>query len=594
MGDHSIKFTRFLSLMLAIVALLAISLTTLLLEQSRYQNAVENREHAIGLVEELRQSSTDLAKLANNYITTLDPVYKELFLELVAIRNGEAPRPKHYNLAYWDMHVLHHYEEGEEFDEAAPLLMLLKESGVTENEWTLVEKAKLNSDSLVNIELKAMSLVEEDSPVNLKKRDLARAMLADNYFINTKVEIMSPIVQAEEMIIARTQKDVDSIKGNLRILTVVVSVLCLSLMLLIYLVGRQLKFILGCSVAQLQATIARLGKGDFLTTIELDEYNKNSVLGWLAKTQRRLAELNLAHFRAIVDSSDDAIISKSIHGVISSWNQGAELVFGYSAREMIGQPMMNIIPDERLHEEPAILAKIGRGEKVEHFETQRLHKDGRLVDVSVTISPIYDLDGRVIGASKIARDISKAKAAEKEIHRLAYYDALTGLANRRLLYDTLSKSCFYARDTEQMLAVVFIDLDNFKPLNDNHGHEAGDLLLKQVAERLNGLIRRSDLAARFGGDEFILLLHGPADGAKNTNTKWLDAIIQRLMSSLSRPYQLDGFEHQCSPSVGISVRQKDMDPDQLIKQADQAMYQAKSLGKNQFIIDRSELLDCPI
>lgn len=583
MGDHSIKFTRYLILMLAIVVALAVSLAALLFEQRRYQDAVSNREHSIRLVEELRQSSTDLAKLANNYINTLEPVYKELFLELVAIRNGDMPRPKHYNLAYWDLHVSNHYDEGEEFDRATPLLTLLRQSGLTDNEWSLVEKAKQNSDSLVQIELKAMSLVEEDFPVNLKKRDLALAMLADDYFINAKADIMKPIISAEEMIISRTQKYVDAAKSNVRVVTFVVAALCLALVFLITLVGRQLQRILGCSVTELQSTIERLGKGDFLTTIKLEEHNKDSVLGWLASTQQRLADLNLAHFRAIVDCSDDAIISKSIHGVISSWNRGAELVFGYSAEEMIGRPMMEIIPAERQHEEPEILKKISCGEKVDHFETQRCHKNGHLVDVSVTISPIYDLNGKVIGASKIARDISRAKAAEQEIHRLAYYDALTGLANRRLLYSSLASACAHVKHTQQELALVFIDLDNFKPLNDQKGHEAGDQLLKQVAERLNGLIRGSDLAARFGGDEFILVLYGPTE-RRAADHYWLDSLLQRIMESLGQPYQFDGFEHCCSPSVGVSLLHGDMDFETLIQLADEAMYQAKSLGKNQYVI----------
>src|ERR1041384_1695863 len=112
------------------------------------------------------------------------------------------------------------------------------------------------------------------------------------------------------------------------------------------------------------------------------------------------------HFAAIIENSDDAIVGKDLNGVVQSWNAAAERIFGYSAQEMIGQPITKIIPRERLEEEPAILKKIGRGERINHFETVRQRKDGRRIDVSVTISPIRDEAGNIVGVSKIARDIT--------------------------------------------------------------------------------------------------------------------------------------------------------------------------------------------
>ena len=123
----------------------------------------------------------------------------------------------------------------------------------------------------------------------------------------------------------------------------------------------------------------------------------------------------LEHFRAIVESSDDAIISKTLEGIVTSWNPGAQAIFGYSAAEMIGQPMQILFPPERSHEEAFILEKILEGEKVEHFETTRVRKDGHIIQVDVTISPVRDAVGRVIGASKIARDVTVQKAAEQRL-----------------------------------------------------------------------------------------------------------------------------------------------------------------------------------
>jgi PAS domain S-box-containing protein len=135
-------------------------------------------------------------------------------------------------------------------------------------------------------------------------------------------------------------------------------------------------------------------------------------------TERRQAEETRERLAAIVDSSDDAIISKTLDGVIVAWNRGAEKIFGYSVADTLGKPISMLLPADRMEEEADILARIGRGESVEHFETMRVRKDGTQIDVSVTISPIRDGDGTIIGASKVARDITQRKADEREIRKL--------------------------------------------------------------------------------------------------------------------------------------------------------------------------------
>jgi len=136
-------------------------------------------------------------------------------------------------------------------------------------------------------------------------------------------------------------------------------------------------------------------------------------------TERKEAEKALLHYAALVEFSDDAIIGKTLDGHITSWNGGAEMVFGYSAREMTGKHISVLIPDDRKDEEPGILEKIRRGESVEHYETIRRRKDGKLIDISVTVSPIRDKEGKIIGASKVARDITERKHLEKEITEIS-------------------------------------------------------------------------------------------------------------------------------------------------------------------------------
>jgi PAS domain S-box-containing protein len=145
-------------------------------------------------------------------------------------------------------------------------------------------------------------------------------------------------------------------------------------------------------------------------------------------TERRRVELERERLAAVVESSDDAIIAKNLEGVVNSWNRGAEKIFGYSAAEMVGQPMLKLFPQERLAEEPDILVRIRRGESVEHYETVRVPKDGRQIDVSVTISPVRDGSGVIVGASTIARDITESKQAEARLARHAEELAKSRLA----------------------------------------------------------------------------------------------------------------------------------------------------------------------
>jgi PAS domain S-box-containing protein len=142
---------------------------------------------------------------------------------------------------------------------------------------------------------------------------------------------------------------------------------------------------------------------------------KKRVGTWGEIEERKRAEQRMRELVAIVESSDDAIVGKTLEGIVTSWNQGAQRLFGYQAEEMIGQPVSRLIPEDRLEEETQILARLRRGERVEHFETIRRRKDGTLVDVSVSISPILDQSGRVLGASKIARDITERKRAERDL-----------------------------------------------------------------------------------------------------------------------------------------------------------------------------------
>lgn len=578
------QFTVYLYAMLGIVALLVLSFILLVFEQRRYEAALSSRNESIRYAEELRQSSNDLTRLMRTYVITGNRAYKDQFEAVVAIRDGTRPRPANYSLAYWDFKAAQPAgaAETEPLGEAVPLLELMRRAGLTDGELGKLRQSKATSDELVRIEHRAMAMVDAGTATPPLQRLEALSLLSDEHFLTLKSQVMRPIVEMEQMVLARTELAVASAHQRLSFAIGSLFVLGALLVLLILKVRQQLRFIIGCSVVELQKTLATLGSGDFLKPISVDARNADSVLGWVAQTQRRLAALDLAHFKAIVESSDDAIISKTMDGVVASWNRGAEKAFGHSAQEMIGQPMQVIIPKDRLHEEADILASVARGERVDHFQTQRQHRDGHLVDVSVSISPIYNHKGEVIGASKIARDISRAKAAEAEIHRLAFHDALTGLANRRLFLDRLKHTLARASRERGAFALLFLDLDNFKALNDTHGHDVGDELLKEAAKRLSDCVRASDTVARLGGDEFVMILNAPV-GGDPTELAWVKHVARKVIASLGHPYQMGEIRHACTTSIGVAIYTgQDCTARDLMKQADRAMYAAKAAGKNAF------------
>ena len=213
-------------------------------------------------------------------------------------------------------------------------------------------------------------------------------------------------------------------------------------------------------------------------------------------------------FRKITESAHDAIIMMGADKCISLWNAAAERIFGYTASEAIGCEMHSLLaPDACPAFEKGFLAfkKTGVGPVVgKMLELNALRKGGESFPVEVTISALQ-ING-AWHALGIFRDITEHKLNEEKIRRLAFYDALTQLPNRRLLNDRLDQAMAASRRSERYGALMFVDLDNFKPLNDNHGHGIGDLLLIEVAQRITRCLREMDTVARFGGDEFVVLL----------------------------------------------------------------------------------------
>jgi diguanylate cyclase (GGDEF)-like protein/PAS domain S-box-containing protein len=311
-------------------------------------------------------------------------------------------------------------------------------------------------------------------------------------------------------------------------------------------------------------------------------------VSWIFERSRREKEFELRKYKDIIDSTDDAVISISPTGIIQSWNKSAEYMYGYTSQESIGQSIKFLMPVDRQNEESEILARIASGERVTHFETIRQRKDENLIDVSISISPIIDDAGNVIGASKIARDITERKQKEAKIHDFAFHDSLTNLPNRRLLDDRLEQAIAASKRSGHFGALMFLDLDNFKPLNDSHGHKSGDLLLIEVAHRLTKCIREIDTVARLGGDEFVVLLCD-LNSIESECIEQAIIVAEKIRTIVSEPYWLTGafsgtakiiLYENIGASIGVALFNQDSIADIVLKDADKAMYEAKDAGRN--------------
>ncbi len=425
-------------------------------------------------------------------------------------------------------------------------------------------------------------------------------------------------------------------------------------------------------------------------------------------TERKRAEADVQLLAAIVQSSDDAIISKDIEGTILSWNGGAERLYGFTQEEAVGQSIAILEDPSRLGEASSILDRVRRGQAVQHFDTVRRRKDGNLIDVSLSVSPQRDGAGNITGASSITRDITyrvraeealrqaeerfrkafdnapigmalmsadkrllqvnqalchvlgrregdllgstldsvthpddratgeqvlnamlagggsthrgeqrclhldgrvvwalmsvslltdsegsplyfitqieditAAKEAEERLTHQALHDPLTGLPNRKLFLDRLRQALARADRRSSWVAVLFLDLDQFKVVNDSLGHEVGDRALVVVAQRIRSTLRQEDTAGRFGGDEFVVMCEDLEDGDEAVE------IAGRLAEAIAPPFTIGGREIQVTASVGIALASgTSSSPDEILRDADAAMYRAKDRGR-----DRYEMFD---
>ncbi len=215
-----------------------------------------------------------------------------------------------------------------------------------------------------------------------------------------------------------------------------------------------------------------------------------------------------------------------------------------------------------------------------NFEITRLRQNGAEHHISISGDPVFSAVGEFVGYRGVGADITERKQSEQRINELAFYDQLTGLPNRTLMLDRLKQALTASYRSGGHGALLMIDLDHFKTLNDTLGHDVGDSLLKEVAQRLSMCVREGDTVARLGGDEFVAVLTG-LSGTKDEAATGVKSVAEKILGSFRQPYQLGDVAHHSTASIGVTLFNGDtVDIDTLMKQADLAMYKSKASGRN--------------
>jgi diguanylate cyclase (GGDEF)-like protein/PAS domain S-box-containing protein len=296
-------------------------------------------------------------------------------------------------------------------------------------------------------------------------------------------------------------------------------------------------------------------------------------------TERKAAERELK-IAATAFETQEGIMVTDVESRILRINKAFTRITGYTEQDAMGKNPSFLKSGRH---DPAFYQAMWQSLERERYwqgEIWNRRKTGEVFPEWLTITGITDGAGNIVNYVASFSDISQFKEAEERIHLLAFYDPLTGLPNRRLLYDRLHQAYASSGRSNAYGAILFIDLDNFKVINDTRGHEVGDKLLIEVAKRLNECVRSEDTVARLGGDEFVVMLDSLSEDSVQAQQQ-VEAVGHKILHVFSSSFVIDGYAHHTSPSIGVSLfRDHDVKVDELLKRADTAMYQAKQSGRN--------------
>ena len=331
---------------------------------------------------------------------------------------------------------------------------------------------------------------------------------------------------------------------------------------------------------------------------------QNSALQALVAERTQALHDSQALYRLLTEDAQDVLWRTDARLIVTYISPADERLRGFRADEVVGRHVFEMFTEEGVAVVKAMIQRRAQEEASGtpvgflNFQVQHRCKDGRLIWGEAMSKTDRNAQGEIIGYHGITREITERKRLEEQVRQIAFHDTLTRLANRRLMLEHLDQAMSASKRSHHHGALLFLDLDNFKSLNDTHGHSVGDLLLIEVAERLKACVREADTVARFGGDEFVVLLceldTQPAEASEQAI-----AVAEKIRIRLSDLYVLQAapsgpatgtIEHQCTASIGVAIfRGRDESQSSVIDRADAAMYQAKKDGRN-----RIRLAPCPV
>ncbi|MBQ4845162.1 EAL domain-containing protein [Pseudoalteromonas sp. MMG005] len=328
-------------------------------------------------------------------------------------------------------------------------------------------------------------------------------------------------------------------------------------------------------VCLLEAEVFSDHEGGGHTLCFFQDMSERQKLAEALSKEKELLEVTLS-------SIGDGVICTDVDSNVTYMNPVAEAILAKLTAEVAGQPFQEVMPlfNEDTLQPIENLTDYCMGNHqtlgLPELTCVKNHL-GLTFAIQDSISPIYGKSGKIMGSVMVFQDVTESRMMSRKMNHLAHHDALTGLPNRLLLQDRLIQACKRARRCKHQFALVFIDLDKFKKINDSLGHDYGDLLLKQVSERLAGCVRACDTVSRMGGDEFVLLLDAIED------KRHVRKVIKKVLSSTTGEYELKGIQLTVSLSAGIAIYPDDGDnAETLMKHADTAMYRAKKVAKTDF------------
>lgn len=538
-GSYTLKSQRNLWLSLGLLIVCAVAFGFYVAAEKQINRAHALRFQSFLLADELRQSSDDLTRMVRTYAVTKDRRYQQHYQEILDIRNGLRPRPKESHEVYWDL-VLADGQRPRGFDEPIALLERMRILGFTAEEFAKLEEAKNASDALTKTEFAAMAKTESAHAQIPQQQEQVVRTLYDKAYHDAKARIMHPIGEFHRMVDQRTLAAVERAEMQAQGLRIAFMLLGLALLV----------------------SLRRL-----LNAIYLEKRQK-------AEQEER--------WKYALEGAGAGVWDWNVPTNDISFTSNWKAMLGYEDSE-IGSGLN--VWESRVHPEDleAARAKIkshfdGETDRCV-FEHRLLCKDGSwkwvLSHGMVVSKGAGGIPVRMIGTHT---DITERKEAELKVNFMAYHDKLTGLPNRALFFDRMAQAISQARRGKKRVALLFLDLDGFKQVNDRHGHDAGDIVLKVVVERMTSSVRAMDTIARLGGDEFTVIL-SELDAIEDTTP-----VAEKLISSVRQPIVLpDGEECQVGASIGIAIYPDNgTEADLLLSAADTAMYTSKGGGKGRY------------